>query len=471
MIHSSLYQPNIFPVGAGTPSVISRAQAIDPTANTNFQRVKEIGRLYTVGYVRKIPSVTYRMTQYEYGSFNFWQQITNKPANTTLITLQDFRTSAFDIAAYTTDDVGEVYRGVMLYPFMRVSGFSINIGNPDATIERTFNFIGEQQITWSSPMKNLDTMAEVNPYYVEVDFTAGSGSDNTIDLSNWTPLRDPDVDPAHFSVAQQYLFRVVLIRAGITYLLIPSNGSDGYDYTFNHSTNQVSLTGNTYTVTAGDVYKVWFITATTFSPDFGTTIAQTSNTHGDPIYPTQLFAQDNTDAAGLNATSASIFLYVPGSGQPNAHDYLYRIQSCTIDVSFERSDLKEIGNRSIVQLGINLNKVSVKLGRILEKYTIDQVLRGEAADFGKLDLTNYCPNLNLGVSMIVKFYTDDTKTTLAYGMISEKLAPQDINQGASANQYVRAGATLDGEFLNITTDNAQLDEHGVGFTGPLPVNV
>jgi len=143
MIHASLYQPNIFPVGAGTPGSIARAQGIDPTANTNFQRVKEIGRLYTVGYIRKIPTVTYRMTQIEYGSFDFWKQIVNKPkVGTTLITLEDFKTAAFDIAAYTTDDVGQVYRGVMLYPFMRTSGFSLNIGNPDATIERTFNFVG-----------------------------------------------------------------------------------------------------------------------------------------------------------------------------------------------------------------------------------------------------------------------------------------------------------------------------------------
>ena len=90
MIHRSLFMPNLFPVGAGTPSSIARAQGIDPTANTNFQRIKEIGRLYTVGYVRKIPTVTYRMTQLEYGSFNFWQQITNQASDATKYYIRRF---------------------------------------------------------------------------------------------------------------------------------------------------------------------------------------------------------------------------------------------------------------------------------------------------------------------------------------------------------------------------------------------
>lgn len=469
MIHASLYQPNIYPF-AGTPGSIARAQAIDPTANTNFQRIKEIGRLYTVGYVRKIPSVTYRMTQIEYGSFDFWQQLCNVSGATETVTLEDFKTSAFDIAAFTTDDVGQIYRGVMLYPYMRTSGFALNIGNPEATIERTFDFVGEQSVTWSAPMLNQKTSTMVNPYYVEVDHTSASGTDDVIDLSGWTPVQDPDVNVSDFSVAQAFIFRVLLVRGGVTYWLVPSNGSDGNDYTFSSSTYHLTLTGNNYVVTADDVYKVFFITPNTISPVSGSSISPTSNGHGDNIFPTQLFTQDNADVAGLNATSASIFMYVPGSGLPNSTDYLYTIQSVSVDVRFERADLKEIGNRQVAQLGINLNKVNVKIGRILQKYTVDQVLRGEASDYGKLDLQNYCPNLNLGVTLIIKFFSDDTKQTFLYGIMASQLAPMDVAQGATANTYVKDNATLDGEALTISTDP------GFGgaitpFTGPNPVNV
>src|SRR5271169_1043429 len=123
MIHSSYADCLVLPLGNGTPGTISRAQAIDPTPNTNFQRVKEIGRLYTVGYVRHIPSVAYRMTQFEYGSFGFWQQITNKLSNVTTITLEDFKTSSADYVTYLTDD-DYSYRGFKIFPRMRTSGFS-----------------------------------------------------------------------------------------------------------------------------------------------------------------------------------------------------------------------------------------------------------------------------------------------------------------------------------------------------------
>ena len=141
-----------------------------------------------------------------------------------------------------------------------------------------------------------------------------------------------------------------------------------------------------------------------------------------------------------------------------------------MDVTFERADLKEIGNRNIVQLGINVNKVNVKIGRILEKYTIDQVLRGVAPDYGKLDLENYCPNLNLGMSLIVKFFSDDTKQTLLYGMLATQLAPMDVSQGVTQNTYVKDNTTLDGEYLAISTDPS-FDGMITPFNGPNPVNV
>lgn len=450
MIHSSFFQPEIFPVGVGTPSSIARVQAIDPTANTNFQRVKEIGRLYTVGYVRHIPSVTYRMTQIEYGSFNFWQQITNKPSDVTTITLEDFKTTSFDMAAFLTDDNYQ-YRGVKLFPYMRTSGFSLNIGNPDATVERTFNFVGEKSVIFEAPYG----VSEANPYYTEVDKTCGTATDDIVDLSAYTALIDPDV-PNTFPVAEQYIFRVALTRtitaydpntnsivsAPITTVLSPvyqalNPAVQTPDYTYNTGTKYVTLN---YGVEAGDVIKVWFISS------------------NRPVEGT--FVQDNTDIAGLNATATDIFLFVPGSGEPNAGAYLYRIQSAAIDVTFERADLKEIGNRNVVQLGINLNKVNIKLGRIMEKFTIDEVMRGVVPGYGKLDIENYGFNM----SLIVKMYEDDTKTNLLYGMYATQLAPMDFSEGVPVNNYVKENATLDGEFLLITTDNTQLGN----FDGPAP---
>jgi hypothetical protein len=453
MIHASLFQPNIYPLGAGKPGSISRCQAIEPTAATNFQRIKEIGRLATVGYVRKIPTVTYRMTQTEYGSFGFWQQITNQASTVDTMTLENFKTTAFDIAAFLTDDMGQAYRGVMLYPYMRTSGFSLNIGNPDATAERTFSFVGEQAITFEAPYGTPG----VNPYYVEIDKVAGSAEDDTIELQYGTansPLEDPDVpEVTAYSLAQRFIFRVTVYvpSTGITTWLVPE-----VDYTYDGS-NAMVLTGVTIPTEAGNIYKVWVVMAA-----LPTSASQVA---GQTAFPTALFTQDNTDAAGINATSTSLFLYVPGSGQPGSQDYLYRVQSAVIDVTFERADLKEIGNRNIVQMGINLNKVNIKIGRLLEKFTIDEVLRGCVPGYGKLDIENYSTNL----SFIVKIFADDTKQTLLYGMFASQLAPMDVGQGVPVNAYVKDNCTLDGESLTISRDNAQLGE--AGFEGPTPTIV
>lgn len=410
MIHSSKFQPRIYPLGLGEPSEIDRAQGIDPTTTTNFQRIKEIGRLDTVGYVRKIPTIAYRLTQIEYGSFEFWRKITNKADATTTITEQDFKITAFDIAAFLTDDDG-TFRGTLVYPNLRTSGFAINIASPEATCERTFNFVGEEAHTWK----------DTNPYYIYVTKTVGSGADNLIDLAANTPTIDPDVDVSKTD-AQKYIYRVTRIRSGIVTVCLPD-----VDYTYSNSTKKITLLGEL----TSDVYKVW---------------------HTSLVAPSPIFTPNDVDAPGINATSASIFLYVPGSGKPTSSDYLFRIQSVSVDVAFTRADLKEVGNRQVVQRGIDQTKVTVKLGRILEKFTIDEVLRGVAPGYGHIDVEN----LGTNISLIVKFFSDDSKTTLLYGMLVPKLAPADIAQGAAVNAYIKSDATLDGESLTISTDNAQI---------------
>ena len=123
-IHSSDFKPMIFPYnGDVAPANIDRAQSIDPTAATNWEKVEEIGRDGLVGHLKKIPTIGYRLTQYEYGSFEFYQKICNKSAATTSITLADFKTSAFDIVAFLTDDESTVI-GSLVYPKLRTSGFS-----------------------------------------------------------------------------------------------------------------------------------------------------------------------------------------------------------------------------------------------------------------------------------------------------------------------------------------------------------
>jgi hypothetical protein len=411
MIHSSKYQPRIYPVnGDGAPAEIDRAQSIDPTTTLNRDKVEEIGRTDVVGYVKRSPTVTYRLTQFEYGSMEFWRKITNKSDSINTITLEDFKTPICDIAAFLTDDDGS-FRGTLVYPNLRTSGFSLNISDPDAIIERTFDLVGEEHIIWQGN----------NKYYIFHEHDAGSGVDDTVDLSTRIPVIDPDV-PSGKTNAEKYIFRVIRIRGGQSTQLDLST-----DVTYNPGIQELTILD----VQANDKFKIWYTSSAA---------------------PSTLFTPNDVDADALVADSASIFLYIPASGNPSQSDYVYRLQSVTLDVTFDREDLKEIGNKKVVQRGVNNNTVNVTLGRILEQFTIEEILRGEAAGYGKLDVEK----LTDKASLIVKIFEDNTKTNLKYGFKADNLSPTDLSNRAGINAYVNSENTMQGESLTISSDNAQL---------------
>ena len=101
MIHSSYYRPRIFPHdGDVADAEIDRAQAIDPTVTLNREKVEEIGRDGVVGYIRRTPTIAYRLTQLEYGAMEFWRKLANKGDAVDTLDLNDFKTPTFDICAY-----------------------------------------------------------------------------------------------------------------------------------------------------------------------------------------------------------------------------------------------------------------------------------------------------------------------------------------------------------------------------------
>jgi len=411
MIHSSLYQPRIFPInGDGAPAEIDRAQSIDPTVDLNRTEINEIGNEDIVGYVKKSPSVPYRMTQFEYGSMEFWRKLTNKSDSIITLTLDDFKTSTFDLAAYLTDD-DDTFKGTLWYPKQRVTGFSLNIGDPDAEVERSFDLIGEEAVTWVGN----------NKYVIYVSHDAGSGADDTVDLTTRVPTIDPDVAVGKTD-AEKYIYRVMRYRGTTSTELDLST-----DASYNTGTKILTITS----VQALDTFKIWYTSATA---------------------PATLFTPNTSDLSALPADSVSIYLYIPGSGNPSSSDYIYTLQSVTIDAAFDREDLKEIGNKRVVQRGISDKNVTITLGRILEDFTIEEVLRGEVAGYGKLDVEQLTDN----ASLIIKFFEDNTKETLKYGMIATGLTPSGLGNGAGVKAYVTADNTIIGKNLIITSDNTVL---------------
>ena len=409
MIHSSDYKPRIFPVlGDVDPAEIDRAQAIDPTVSLNREKIEEIGRDGVVGYLRKSPTIGYRLTQLEYGNIEFWQKLINNEGKGDTsedpISINDFKTSYFDICAYLTDDDG-TFKGTIWYPNLRTAGFSVAIGDPQANIERSFDFVGESAIIWQGD----------NKYLIFNKHIAGSGGDNEIDLSAKAPAEDPDNSGV-------YMLRVVRVRSGVSTELVETT-----DYSYSDGTKKLTIVS----ISTGDIIKTWYTSATA---------------------PDTLFTNNDADPEALVGDSASIYLYIPGGGSPQASDYIYRLQSVTIDVRFDREDQREIGNKDVVQRGISNTTVTVTLGRILESFTVEEVLRGEATGYGKIDVEK----LTDQAVLIVKFFDDNTKSTFKYGIKATGLSATELRGGAGVNEYVRKDNTLEGEELIITADSTEL---------------
>lgn len=406
MIHSSFFRPRAFPVNTdAAPNEIDRLQDMAATTNLKREKVYEIGRDDIVDWKQSIPDVSVSLKQMEYGSLDFYNILANKASSNTLLTLNDFKTSITDIAGYSTDDNG-TFLSTIWYPKLRVSGFDLSIGDPDAFVERSFNLMGEDEIIWSDNNKYLiyltSTATGVNHQIV-----IGSGGFSTYPV----PVADPD------SSGTVYIQRVVRYRGTTTTELVLTT-----DYTYNSGTATLTIPSSA----ASDVYKVWY-TAASY------------------ITGVEPFVENDSDLASISADSVSIYL--------NTSNYVYRLQNVGINVSLSRQDVKEIGNFNIVQRGITDKTVKITLGRFLESYTLEQILRGAlTTTYGKYDVRRYADN----ISLVVKVYSDRNKGTFKLGYKFENLSPTTTDAGIPIRDYVKKGATLEGSDCTITNVEASL---------------
>lgn len=395
MIHSSYFRPKIMPVLADlNPVEIDRLQELSGSGTLNRTKIEEIGRDGIVDWKKSIPSVNLTLRQLEYGSMEFFRKLANKGDSVTQIDFTDFKTPKSDIACYKTDDDG-TFLGTIWYPGTRVSGFSVNVGDPEALIERNFTLVGEDEVM----------LKDGGKYLIHKRFTATGGADETFTVNDPVPAADPDN-------SGQFLFKVVRVRSGTaTELVHGTNWS--YD-----GTDTLTING---TSVAGDVIKVWYSAA--------------SYVGGETP-----FTVNDSDLAGVSADSCDIFLVTT--------DRVSRLQSVSLEVSLDRYDVKEVGNKDTVAYGTRDITTRVTLGKILEDYTIEEILRGKAGQsYSKIDVREFSSNL----SLIIKIYEDNSKETFKMGYKCTDLAPSGTELGTPTSDYVNRSATLEGEVGFVTT--------------------
>ena len=83
---------------------------------------------------------------------------------------------------------------------------------------------------------------------------------------------------------------------------------------------------------------------------------------------------------------------------------------------------------------------------------MEEVLRGVAPGYGKIDIEKFSDQ----VTVIIKVYEDNTKSTFKYGLKATGLTGAELRGGAGINAYVNKENALEGEALVITSDANEL---------------
>jgi len=405
MIHTSYWRPRVYPFnGDVAPAQIDRLQDLTASSTLNREKIREIGRDGIVAWQKKIPTTRVTLRQYEYGDLEFYRKLGNVANSRTYVDLNDFKTSMVDICGFKTDDNG-TFLGTVWYPKLRTAGFGINIGDPQSLVERTFDLVGEDETI----------LQGTNEYFCYERFEASGGAPESFTVNDAVPVADPDN-------SGQYLLRVVRVSGSTTTELTYTTGvASGTTYAFSAPSTLTVAT------TAGDVIKVYYSAAT--------------------FAESNIFVNNDTDAGALAAEACSIYLYVA------ADQYVYKLQSVGIDVSFDRADYYEIGNDEVIQRGVREKTVTVTLGRILDAYTIEEVLRGAVTDYGKITTRKYDDNTTLRVKM----YGNSEKTSFNIGCKITDLSPTTLDAGVPLNDYATRNATLEADNLTISVTEATIN--------------
>jgi len=396
MIHAKMCKPRDFPWNsARVPEQIDRLQNIKGDQTLNREKVYEIGRVGRLGFKKSTPTFAYSATQFEYGSMAFWYALANivtpsVPPNS--IDLDDLVETQTDIAAFLTDD-NTTFRGTIWFPGLRVNGFSINIADPDATIERSFDLIGEDY-------KMIDG-----------NYLAYQSHVATI------PIEVVTLSPAAIEWASgDYVFRVLRVRSGVVSELEEGIGVNQWSYAAGDVTVNDCV--------ATDLLKIYYPSATAY---------------------TTTWTDNDVDPDLLLAEYAEIRLKV-GTGTR-----IYRLQSVGIDVKFDRADYKEVGNSEVVQRGVNNKTVTIALNRFAEDFALEDILASDTT-YPYIDPSNFAED----IQMQVLIYGEKSHTNFKIGYLVAGLSPTTIGTSQDVETYQQRTVNLESDNLKISTLASEL---------------
>lgn len=405
--HASAVKPLTIPVNSDVSrDNMDRVQSISGGVSQPSEDVFELGRLDKVCTDEGILDSTLSITQLEYGTVDDFLQFAGLSAEPGAgLTLANFNTALTDLQQPGKTEFGGTVEQTLWLQKLSIDSINLDIADPEAKIERTFELSGDK----------YKMLRKANKYLIFTEDDAGTGvsGNYVIDISDPAPVEDPNNTGV-------YVLQLYRIRSGVATELVL-----GTDYTFNQPTNEITIIA----ATAFDNYRIWY----------------SAGSYGSAGDPTEL---NDVDDCFLKADSVTVLI----DDGVHAAVELDLLTSLSIAATLNRIDEGVLGNDEKILRDVETTEVALSLDGRIKDSTIEEVLMGEAGqDHGIIDY-----DLFGEVSVVLKIYEDSTKSTFKMGYKMEGLTFSDESRDFDANAFGTKPISLSGTNLLITASEGNL---------------
>ncbi len=405
--HSSAFKPITVAERANIDKDnMDRVQSFNVSCNQPQEKLYELGRLNKMATDKDKLEASVSITQFEYGNLDTYLQfagLTAMPSGG--IGLDDFDEARTDFISPGKNEYGGTLEQTLWVERLSLDSLGINI-NADSRLERTFELSGNY----------CKIAREGNKYitFVDNDAPSGTSGNYTIDLSDPAPVENPNK-------SGEYILKCYRIRSGTATELDLTT-----DYTFNHSTNELTI----LSATTSDNFRIWYSGAS-----YGSA--------GDP--------QALNDADSYYISSDNVTVYIDdGTHTPVELD---KLTSLAITATFNRNNAGAIGTSEDVFNDVESYDVSVALGGFVKDYVIQEALMNQAGQsWGIIDYSNMG-----SVTILIKIFETSSKSTFKIGYkITECDLSDDAPGNFTANAFGDATLTVSSDNLTISTTESDI---------------
>lgn len=404
--HASAVKPRSIPVVADvSPDDWDRVQTFNPAVSQPKEKVYELGRLDHMDFDKGTLEATLSITQLEYGTLASILQAAGLSANPTAgVALNDYDDARTDFYLPGKTEYNGTVEQTLWLQKMSLDSFNLAI-NAEERLVRTFNFSGEY----------AKILREGNKYliFTEDDAPSGTSGNYVIDVSDPAPVEDPNN-------AGVYILQLYRIRSGVATELDLTT-----DYTYNNGTKEITILA----AEAQDNFRIWYSAAS----------------YGSGGDPTSL---NDVDDYYLSAENVTVEIY----DGTHTKVELTKLTSLTVDATLNRIEESVIGSIEKVLKDVESYDVTCSFDGFVKNSSIEEVLMLQAGQsWGIIDFT-----LLGAVSVSIKVYEENTKSTFLLGYKMTNLEFDSESQTYNANEFAANPISLTGSNLIVSTDESDI---------------